>query len=134
FAKSQAAVDVESAKIGHGVDAGRFGRDIGDGDFTGPQKGIITQVRVHIAHALDNRKHLVDSIIAQMIGGGVSTAPPSYHLHFDTSLVSSIHLHFGRFANYHKIGTDTFVFYQRMTGDPVAPFFHIAEVVGRPTL
>src|SRR5262249_36510794 len=54
-------------------------------------------------------------------------------LHFNPALVPTVHLHSRGFSNDHIVWPDAFHIYQGISGDTVAPLFHIAEVVRRIT-
>ena len=134
FAKGDAAVDIECTLVGDGIDAGCFDLDVGGGNFAVAEEGVVAQLGFEAADAFEQREGFVDGVVAEVIAGGVGAFAFGDRFQFDASFVAAVDLHFGWFADDDKVGADAFVLDEGVGRDAVAPFFHIAEVVGGPPI
>ena len=94
-----------------------------------------THPAIQLADLHDDRHHLVDGIVAQVVRRGMRRATMCRDLQFDTPLVPAIDAHLGRLANEHKVRAHSGIDFDEGVGrDAVAPLFHVAKVVGREAI
>ena len=96
---------------------------------------MIPQLRLKLTDALDDRQQLVNGVVAELIAGSVGALAFSRYFHLHAAFVPTIDLHLGRFTNDHTIGPDLWINLDKgIRRNAVAPFLHVAEVIGRPTV
>ncbi len=128
-------VDIDNSFIRHSVDAGSFNSHIRDSDLAMTQEGVVPQAGFQITDTCDHRDEQIDGIDTDMIAGGMCRNTFGSYLELDPTLVSTIDLHLGWFADDHKVRSDARVNFNEGIGcDAITPFFHIAKIPGSPTI
>src|SRR5438132_784534 len=136
FGGMHATINIKVALVGDGVERGRARADIGHGNRARAKKWVWSalQFLVQLLHALYKGNCLVQSVIAAFGRTGMTTAPLKGNADLGTATMAAINFHVGRFAYHYKIRTNTLVLNQRITGNAVAPLFHVAKIIERPIL
>ena len=129
FGGMHATINIKVALVGNGVERGRARADIGHGNRARAKKWVWSalQFLVQLLHALYKGNSLVQGVIAAFGRTGMTTAPLKGNADLGTATMAAINFHVGRFAYHYKIRTNTLVLNQRITGDAVAPLFHVTK-------
>jgi len=133
FTEGDAVVDENRKQVGDGIYRIRAGKRICDryGGVTEHRvaEHAKTHAPVQFLNFGDERVHLINRVITQVVRGGVSGAPGGDDFQLYAALVSAVNVHLGWLADNDEIRPDARIyFHERVGRDAVAPFFHVAEV------